>query len=140
MKLKALLLGILVIGFMSGCSHDEVKPTDPVVTDSTVVVHFDFNNQKLDDAQKKIITDAIAQKKENTPVVIVGHADSQGDAAYNKKLSEKRAKEVSDFLKTLKVESTFSGMGEEKLLNKDRTIAEHKQNRRAEITFTVTVK
>lgn len=139
MRLKV-LLGILLAFAFVGCTHDEPKPTDPVSGDKVIVVHFEFNKNTLDDAQKKIISDAVAQKTENTKVVIVGHTDSQGSKEYNQKLSETRAKEVSDYLKTLKVESTFTGAGEEKLLNKDLTKADHKANRRAEITFTVTVK
>jgi outer membrane protein OmpA-like peptidoglycan-associated protein len=147
-----LLLGL---GFVVSCAKDEVKPTDPVVTPSTpptptpapevvkekvVVVHFKFNSTKLHLDQKKIIKDVVAQHKAGTKLVIVGYTDSQGSNKYNQKLSEKRAKAVAKYLKTLKVESDWSGKGEDKLLNSDKTKAEHKLNRRAEIAFTVVVK
>ena len=156
-----LLIGMLLLGlgFVASCAKDEVKPTDPVVTPSTpptptptptpapevtqekvVVVHFKFNSTKLHLDQKKIIKEVVAQHKAGTKLVIVGYTDSQGSKKYNHKLSEKRAKAVAKYLKTLKVESDWSGKGEEQLLNKDKTKAEHKLNRRADIAFTVVVK
>ena len=154
-----LLIGMLLLGlgFVVSCAKDEVKPTDPVVTPSTpptptptpapevtqekvVVVHFKFNSTKLHLDQKKIIKEVVAQHKAGTKLVIVGYTDSQGSKKYNQKLSEKRAKAVAKYLKTLKVESAWSGKGEDKLLNGDKTKAEHKLNRRAEVAFTVVVK
>lgn len=150
-----MLLGILLIGFglMVGCTKDEVKPTEPVVVPTptptptpevekvkVVTVHFKFDSTRLYVDQKKIIKDVVAQHKAGTKLVIVGYTDSQGSKQYNQKLSEKRAKSVTKYLKTLNVESEWSGKGEEKLLNKDTTKEEHKLNRRAEIAFTVIVK
>jgi outer membrane protein OmpA-like peptidoglycan-associated protein len=149
-----LLLGILLIGLgFVGCTKDEVKPTDPVVVptptptptpevtkEKVVVVHFNFNSTRLHADQKKIIKEVVAQHKEGTKIVIVGFTDSQGSKKYNQKLSERRAKAVAKYLKTLKVESDVSGKGEEHLLNGDKTKAEHKLNRRANVAFTVVVK
>ena len=158
MKVSRLLLGTLLAGMVFvGCAKDEVKPADPVtppappppsepakpaevVKEKVVTVHFKFDSTRLNADQKKIIKDVVSQRKDGTKVVIVGYTDSQGSKKYNQKLSDKRAKAVSHFLKTMNIESDASGKGEEHLLNGDKTKAEHKLNRRAEIAFTVVVK
>lgn len=152
MKVSRLLLGTLLVGMVFvGCAKDEVKPADPVtppsepakpelVKEKVVTIHFKFDSTRLNADQKKIIKDTVSQRKDGTKVVIVGYTDSQGSKKYNQNLSEKRAKSVSEFLKTMKIESESLGKGEEHLLNGDKTKAEHKLNRRAEIAFTVVVK
>jgi len=144
MKLVTLLCGILLVGLV-GCTKDEAKPADPVTPaevtkEKVVVVNFKFDSVKLDPAGEKLVREAVAARKEGTKVTIVGYTDSQGDAKYNQKLSEKRARAVADYLNLLKVENSFSGKGETGLLNKDKTKAEHAANRRAEVGFTVVVK
>ena len=149
MKLGTLLCGLLLVvgcGFV-GCTKDEVKPADPVTPppaevtkEKVVVVSFKFDSVKLDAAAEKAIKDAVAEHKAGTKLTIVGYTDSQGSTKYNQKLSEKRAKAVSDYLNLLKVENSFSGKGKTGLLNKDKTKAEHAANRRAEVGFTVVVK
>ena len=157
--MRVLLLGILLacVSFV-GCTKDAAKPADPVTPtpapaapatptpaaevtkEKTVVVHFNFNSAKLGKDQKKIIKDAVAGRKDGTKVTLVGHTDSQGSKAFNKKLSEKRAKAVSKYLDSLKVANTWTATGSTDLLNKDKTVAEHKLNRRADVSFTVVVK
>lgn len=112
----------------------------PVPAVADVVVNFSFNSVALDKVQKEKIKQALVGKPLDTPVNIVGYTDSQGAAKYNLKLSKKRAKKVHDFLKSLKLkgEITYEGKGETKLLNADKTIAEHKANRRVEINFVLT--
>jgi len=148
-----LLLGIILIGFsISSCTHD-AKPTDPVVTptptepvpapvtlEKIIVVHFHFDSSHLSSAQKKILKDALSTRKEGAQVLIVGHTDSQGSNKYNQRLSEKRAKAVSKYLKRLKIDSSWTAKGETDLLNADKTKADHKLNRRATVGFTVVVK
>ena len=144
MKLVTLLCGLLLVGFGFGCTKDEAKPADPVQAEVTkekvVVVNFKFDSVKLDPAGEKLVKEAVTARKEGTKVTIVGYTDSQGSKKYNQKLSEKRAKAVSDYLNKLKVENSCSGKGEEGLLNKDKTKTEHAANRRAEVSFTIVVK
>jgi len=146
MKLGTLLCGALLVGIgLVGCTKDEAKPADPVAPaevtkEKVVVVNFKFDSVKLDASAEKLLKDTVATRKEGTKVVVVGYTDSQGSVKYNQKLSEKRAKAVSDYLNKLKVENTFSGKGATGLLNKDKTKAEHAANRRAEVAFTVIVK
>jgi outer membrane protein OmpA-like peptidoglycan-associated protein len=150
MKKLIVLLMFCTIGFV-GCSKDEKPPVDPVVVPTPapepaptkgkiVIVHFNFNSSVLSKEAKKLIDTAVAEKKADTQMTIVGYTDSQGSKKYNQKLSEKRAKSVSNYLTTLKVANSWSGKGEHGLLNKDKTKIEHKANRRVEIGFTVTVK
>lgn len=154
-KLSLVLMGILLMGIgFVGCSKDEAKPTDPVVVPTTpppppasevtqekvVVVHFNFGSSRLSKADRQLLKDAVDARKAGSKMSVVGYTDSQGSKRYNHKLSEKRAKAVSKYLTSLKVENSWSGKGEHGLLNRDKTRAEHKANRRAEVGFTVVVK
>jgi outer membrane protein OmpA-like peptidoglycan-associated protein/tetratricopeptide (TPR) repeat protein len=88
----------------------------------------------------KLLTDNPTIKIE-----ISGHTDSQGDNAYNKKLSGNRASAVVDYLVTKGIVASrlqFMGYGEEKLVITDAEILKmktktekeeaHQQNRRTE--------
>jgi outer membrane protein OmpA-like peptidoglycan-associated protein len=150
MKKLVMLLSLFVIGFV-GCAKDD-KPADPVVTppvvtpeppateEKIVVVYFKFDSVRLTHETKKVLDAAIAEKRPDTKMIIVGYTDSQGSKKYNQKLSEKRAAEVSKYLAKHNVASEASGKGEEGIVNKDLTKADHAANRRAVISFTITVK
>lgn len=68
---------------------------------------------------------------------IQGHTDSQGRAANNKKLSERRAKAVLDYLavkaSVSKARLTSAGFGEDYPIADNKTRAGRAQNRRVEI-------
>ena len=61
---------------------------------------FDFNKATLRPEGKKKLDDVVAKANQlNLEVIIaVGHADRIGSAAYNQKLSEKRAASVKHYL------------------------------------------
>ena len=61
---------------------------------------FDFNKATLRPEGKKKLDDVVGKAQQlNLEVIIaVGHADRIGSAAYNQKLSEKRAASVKDYL------------------------------------------
>ena len=61
---------------------------------------FDFNKATLRPEGKTKLDDVVGKAKQlNLEVIIaVGHADRIGSAAYNQKLSEKRAASVKDYL------------------------------------------
>ena len=61
---------------------------------------FDFNKATLRPEGKAKLDDVVGKSKSLTLEVIiaVGHADRIGSAAYNQKLSEKRAAAVKDYL------------------------------------------
>lgn len=65
-----------------------------------VVVFFDFNKSDLKPEEVPKFSDFVRQVKENPHIrfEINGHTDSVGTEAYNKILSEQRAKTVEDYL------------------------------------------
>ena len=74
----------------------------------------------------------------NTTVQVVGHTDSDGDAGYNQRLSERRANAVADVL--LEGGVRFSrvrtfGRGENQPVASNLTEAGKRQNRRVEIVI-----
>ena len=80
----------------------EVKRVDDgiVVTfDEKSGVTFAFNKADLTDEAKTLLNKMVIVLKEypDTNVIVAGHTDSKGKAAYNMGLSERRAKAVTNF-------------------------------------------
>ena len=76
---------------------------------------------------------------EKTYVDIYGHTDSVGDAAYNMRLSQRRADAVSQYLQTRNVLSKrilTRGMGEDYPIASNNSASGRAQNRRVEIKLT----
>ena len=75
----------------------------------------------------------------SSEIVVSGHTDAQGDATYNQKLSEDRAKKVADFLvKVGHIDASriqFKGFGESKPVASNETDTGRSENRRVEITL-----
>ena len=91
------------------------------------------SNEKLD-AYAKFLTTFT-----NYDAKIVGYTDSRGSAAYNQKLSEKRANAVVEALKTRGVDAkqlSSKGMGEENPVADNSTAEGRAQNRRIEAELT----
>ena len=62
--------------------------------------YFDFDSAEVDETAWSRVYDAVAPKLDAKPgatLIIEGHTDSTGSAAYNQKLSERRAKAVGDY-------------------------------------------
>ena len=62
---------------------------------------FGFDNPNLQDGAKPILDDVVAKLKEHAEfklVMVTGYTDRIGAAAYNQKLSEKRATKVKDYI------------------------------------------
>lgn len=71
-------------------------------------------------------------------VVIEGHADATGDAAYNQMLSEKRAEAVAAALIGEGIETpriVYSGLGESSPIATNATATGRQMNRRVEVIF-----
>lgn len=76
------------------------------------------------------------QRYPDTRVQVIGHTDSDGEASYNQRLSERRANAVEDVLLTGGVRSsriTAFGRGEDQPVASNLTAAGKAQNRRVEI-------
>ena len=136
------------VGQTATCSSPIAEP-EPV--DLTVVVEINEIKFDLDkwnirpDAAKEL--DKIVEILNDNPKMVIelgSHTDCRGSAAYNKRLSEKRAKSSADYIKK-RISNpdriTSKGYGETKLLNdcacegdQESTCSDeqHQENRRTE--------
>lgn len=79
---------------------------------------FGFDKAAIRDEGKKALDEAASQIKANpkiTNVIVTGHTDRLGSYAYNQKLSERRARQVADYLASQGVPSDIiaaTGRGE----------------------------
>lgn len=94
-------------------------------------------SSKLSDHAKKLYEDLAATYiDENNKLLVIGHADSDGPASYNQKLSERRAKNVAKFLNEKGIETHriyYEGAGESRPVSDNSTNEGKMLNRRVEI-------
>ena len=100
---------------------------------------FAVNSTELKPESKPVLDELVAFMKEfpQANVEVVGYTDSSGAAAYNQKLSEKRAQSVSDALQAEGIAAsriTVRGEGENNPIASNETKEGRVQNRRVEIT------
>lgn len=100
---------------------------------------FALNSSRLSNAGKSALDGVVDQLRgfdKVRSISIVGHTDSTGSAAYNQKLSEKRAKTVLDYLVSKGVNPALlnaSGAGESSPVADNKTREGRAQNRRVTI-------
>ncbi len=104
-------------------------------------VLFDTGRSNLKSGSLEKIYPLAEYLKEHvdTTVKIEGHTDSQGSAAYNSELSQRRADAVRDFLVSNGIAPeriTAQGMGEDYPVATNSTAAGRQQNRRVEVTIS----
>ncbi|WP_086981015.1 OmpA family protein [Vibrio aphrogenes] len=78
------------------------------------------------------------EQRPEVNVDVIGYTDSTGAAAYNQKLSEKRAQKAADYLTGNGIDSsriTVEGKGEENPIADNSTAEGREQNRRIEVTY-----
>jgi len=134
---------------------EEVKPA-PVVEEAkpeiiekgrtTLNVEFDFDKATIKKGYYKDIDDLVTVMKQypDVNIEIDGHTDSIGTAAYNKKLSQKRAEAIKKYM----VEKggiaadrlTAKGYGEEKPIASNKTKEGRQKNRRVEAVADYIIK
>jgi len=145
-KVLSLVFSLCLFGCVHGKKSVDPKPVDPKpevlpppVVPEVTVVKFGFDSAKLHKEQKESITKALVGKPVDAPIRVIGYTDSQGSKKYNLNLSKKRAKSVEKFLKSLKVKGviTVEAKGDTGLLNADKTVEQHKANRRVEVVFVL---
>jgi outer membrane protein OmpA-like peptidoglycan-associated protein len=78
-----------------------MQPQEPVVQRPVArefVVYFPFDQSVLTPEAQTVVQEAAsyAQQGNATQIQVVGHADTSGSAAYNVRLSERRARAVAD--------------------------------------------
>nr|VFJ42418.1 MAG: OmpA-OmpF porin, OOP family [Candidatus Kentron sp. DK]VFJ45481.1 MAG: OmpA-OmpF porin, OOP family [Candidatus Kentron sp. DK] len=101
-------------------------------------VNFDFNKANIrPDATNVLSQVAKALQNTETTIRVEGYTDSVGSDKYNLTLSNKRAKVVSDYLKSRGVSAdnvvAVVGKGESSPVASNETPAGREQNRRVEI-------
>jgi outer membrane protein OmpA-like peptidoglycan-associated protein len=101
---------------------------------------FALDSYQLQDATKSNL-DQLAKtlnKYDDTDILVEGHTDSTGDDNYNQALSEKRAREVENYLASQQVKTsrvTTKGYGEKQPLTTNNTEAGRQSNRRVEVAI-----
>lgn len=109
-------------------------------------IYYATDDYKVSEKTEKLLNKIAETMKANTllKLEVSSHTDAKGADAYNKELSDKRAKAVMDFLVSKGIAKTrikAIGMGETKLLNRCKNDVncsekEHELNRRTEFKFT----
>jgi outer membrane protein OmpA-like peptidoglycan-associated protein len=101
-------------------------------------IFFGFDSDNLSAASKREIALVYNNQKNAKRLTIVGHTDSKGPAAYNQKLSEKRARQVEEYIYSLGFTGEIKsiGMGESQPIATNETESGRSKNRRSEITIT----
>ncbi len=111
----------------------------PPLPEEKLVIRFKYNTNDFSDqgyAELAAYADILALYPE-IKVVVTGYTDSQGNQAYNQKLSEFRANIVGSFLlgKGIKPQQMeIKGLGSENPLETNETPQGRMMNRRVEIT------
>ncbi|RUA07207.1 MAG: hypothetical protein DSY82_08550, partial [Flavobacteriia bacterium] len=122
---------------------DNVEKDEEVVKISPIFFDFDKYNIRSDSRPE---LDKIVRLMKDNPKIKVeaaAYTDSRGTRAYNKALSERRAKSARQYIISHGINPgriLAKGYGEEKLLNHcvdgvDCTEEQHQQNRRTEFTI-----
>ncbi len=106
-------------------------------------INFEFDKSRLTLNALVLLNDYLA-RVEGRPlsVLVEGHADSIGSAAYNQRLSERRAATVSKWLEARGVNTELVqtvGFGESKPLLPGDSFANRMQNRRVELSIRTEV-
>jgi OOP family OmpA-OmpF porin len=113
----------------------------PAKAEPLVTLHgpqFDFDKATLKLEGKRMVDEAVKVMKDQPTlrVSVEGHTDSVGSDAYNKKLSERRAKAVRDYMVSQGIDAsriTTHGFGESKPVASNETAEGRAENRRVEI-------
>ena len=113
-----------------------VPPPAPVRRE--FVVYFDWDRSDLTAEAQSVVTQAANYAKSGRPtrILIVGHADTSGSAAYNVGLSNRRARTVADAMVAQGVNGgviSLDGKGETQLARPTADGVREPLNRRATI-------
>ena len=156
-KLNAGGTGVIIEGQPIAVQADQPKAPEPpppppkpikkaklvgkkiVITEK---VMFDYNKATIKAESNGLLND-VAEIIKKYPtlkkIAVEGHTDGDGSARYNKKLSQKRADAVKEFLVAAGVEEErldAIGHGEEKPIADNETDEGKEKNRRVEFNIT----
>lgn len=113
-------------------------PQRPSFVPRQFVVYFDWDRSDLTSEASAVVDQAAAYARQGgaTRIVIVGHTDTSGSAAYNLGLSNRRARTVADALVARGVNGgmiSLDGVGETQLARPTADGVREPLNRRATI-------
>ncbi|MEZ4771587.1 MAG: OmpA family protein [Bacteroidia bacterium] len=144
-----------VIGRQMDKQADKIKTTVPdakvervgegIVVEFSSDVLFGFDQSNLSNNSQNTLDKLVLVLNDypDTNIEIQGHTDSKGSVSYNKSLSERRATNVSDYLKAKGVKASrldIKGFGETEPKYNNETAEGRTQNRRAEFLITANEK
>lgn len=123
-----------------GATVERVDDGIVVTFDENSGVYFDTNKFNINADSQITLDKLIGILKENpdTNVLVVGHTDSVGAAAYNMELSRKRAQSVTDYFISKGLMPTrfeTSWYGETKPVNDNNTAEGRAKNRRVNVVI-----
>ena len=109
-------------------------------TTRTYLIFFDWDRADLTERARQIITEAAqnARSTGSTRIEVAGHADRSGSAAYNQRLSQRRADAVAAELVNRGIsrsDISVSAYGESRPLVPTADGVREPQNRRVEIVL-----
>jgi outer membrane protein OmpA-like peptidoglycan-associated protein len=118
--------------------NDPPPPPPPPPQAREFVVYFDWDRSTLTAEANSVVTQAANYAKSGRPtrILVVGHADTSGSAAYNVGLSNRRARTVADALVAQGVNGgviSLDGRGETQLARPTADGVREPLNRRATI-------
>jgi|SRR6188768_3577539 len=116
------------------------EPRGMVITLSGAVLFASAKSDLLPAAQLKLneVANALIQEDPLSKIVVEGHTDSQGAAAYNQDLSQRRAQAVRDYLVSRGIASdrvTAQGFGPTRSVADNKSPEGRADNRRVEIVI-----
>lgn len=102
---------------------------------------FGFDSSTLQAAARNNLGDlarVLAEDSDDYELLVAGHTDDSGSAAYNQGLSERRASAAADFLATQGISGRqirIQGLGEMEPVASNETSAGQEANRRVEVAI-----
>jgi len=140
--MKKILIVLFAIFVLAACASKQApeKKCYPKVV-ILKGVNFDINKSVLKQESYPILDEnlTILKSRPKMTITIVGHTDSDGNDAYNQKLSEARATSVMQYFLQKGISANrvqAIGKGEAAPIADNKTEAGKAQNRRIEIEFT----
>jgi OmpA-OmpF porin, OOP family len=138
-RLAALAAALAATG-PAGAQNDDAAAGGLETVTVHAVAHFDFDRTTVLPADQKQLLSEVATLKDVTwkTVSADGYADSVGDAAYNQRLSMRRAQAVRAYLIGKGLSPAMirtEGKGEDAPVGDNATADGRAQNRRTEVTF-----
>jgi hypothetical protein len=103
-------------------------------------VLFEFNSARLQKRSHSALQNVVdtLQRYTDVNVLITGHADNTGDAAYNRRLSEQRMKAVVQFLQNKGIPSrriVTQAFGEQRPTGSNACPEDRQRNRRVDLAY-----